>query len=152
MNTQIIRPPGYQKPSGRYLSANFLNQANDSYILVPVDSIQSDYTDGIENITTHRITPGVAGFYNIKGQIRYINAYINNAYYRAAIKLSGAIIDIFELNSPLSTEVSCPVNLINRHFSVTDYLEIYLFKHGDTTAADVSGGSQNTYLELQRVR
>jgi len=152
MNTQIIRPPAFQKPSGRLnLSAEQSNLVSSVGTLVNLDVIPAVFTDGIENIVTHRITPGRAGFYSIVGMVRFIGT-VDCTAYNCSIKVSGVEVCDNQNQAGESGSLSTLCVLPNFYLSASDYVELWAtsFAGGDTV--DIDSTNERTYLALQRVR
>jgi hypothetical protein len=142
-----------QIPSGGlYLDAAVNNHANDSVFLIPLDTKKSGFTDGIESTGDHRITPGVAGYYSIHGCICWSSSFINNSYYQARVYISTNLVAINTSNPNAGGDTFVHISLNPVYLSASDYIELFGWKHGDTTAADVASGSYSTFLSVQRVR
>jgi len=153
MNTQIIRPPAFQRPSGKlYLTGDQLNLVDTVWTLVELNTIFGHYTDGIENVATHRITPGVAGFYSIVGQVFFKNL-LGDRIYGAAIRISNVDVSIFHQNTgPSGTSCSALCNLPNEKLSAVDYIELFAASFSGINTVDIAEGLAYTYLSVQRVR
>lgn len=155
MHTQIIRPPAFQRPSGKlYLSADQLNLVNTIATLVELDTIPTEYKDGIEDTTLHFLKPLRAGFYNVVGQI-YFSACIADKTYYAMLRLSGGT---FISDVPVHTGnqagncVSAKCCLPNQYFSNTDYVQLYGQSFAGVDTVDIDHDVSRTFLALQRVR
>ena len=67
-----VTAPNLSRPSGEVgLGTNQLNIVSGTPTTVLIDTIAAGYADGIENIVTHRITPGVPGWYMMVARIRW---------------------------------------------------------------------------------
>jgi len=132
------------------MSADHENLVNGVETLIPLDTIPAGYTDGIENVVTHRITPGVAGFYSIHGQARLFNTVAAKCY-SAQLRVSGVVKDYFYAHAAASTfavTVSC--HFESFYLSAVNYLELWVMSDAGVDTVDV--GKIGTYLEVQKVR
>ena len=152
MSTIITPAPAYQKPSGKlYLSVSQLNLVNNTLTLVELNSIYTGFTDGIEDTTLHRITPGCAGFYFINGQATFMNV-VAAKNYEAAIRVSGVSWVSFCYGwAGGGTLFSVPVSSLVK-LSATDYIELWVRSQSGDNTVDLSGVRYRTYLSVQRVR
>jgi hypothetical protein len=150
---KITQPPAFQRPSG-YLSLGLQmnNPALDIEVAVNISDVPADFTDGIENGGLHRITPGIAGFYSIYGQVYWIDAFINNNWYQSLLKVSGNIISDNTLMCAANSLLAVPVFKNIWWLNATDFVELYSKHHGDNQTADIKDGVHKTFLCVQRVR
>lgn len=153
MNTQIILPPAYQKPTGRlYLQGDQDNIASGVSTKVEINYVSAEYVDGIEDGVNHRITPGVPGFYTIQGQIVFEEVvadkqYIANIYVNGSPDFSKSY-----AHSSNVGDISASVNIASVWLSATDYMELYGEHNAGVGTVDFAGGRHNTFLIVQRVR
>jgi hypothetical protein len=155
MHTQIIRPPAFQRPSGKlYLSAEQVNLVNSSLTLVELDTIPAAYKDGIENTSLHRITPGKAGFYCIVGQVYFWSCVADKSYF-SLIRISGGAI-VSDVSSHTGNQpgnaVTAKCSLPNQYLSKTDYVQLYAQSFAGVDTVDINPEESRTFLALQRVR
>jgi len=154
MNTQIIRPPARQRPSGYlYLNSVQTNLVDGTPEIVELDTVTSDFFDGIENILTHRITPGIAGYYSIVGNVRF-EQLVGDKCYKAEIKVSGNTKDetiIYVGTGGVGKSIGARCVIPTLHFSATDYVELWATSFADVNTVDISSAI-NTFLSVQRVR
>ena len=151
MSTQIIRPPAFQRPSGRmYLFAVQNNIADGSWVDIVLNAVSADFKDGIEDIANHRIVVDVAGFYFVNGQISLKEAPVNIQYSVRITKNAAAIClavlhnrDLLILRRNFSNIIYC---------SAGDIFEMSVYSADATNATDIQGGENETYLAVQRVR
>lgn len=153
MGNQIISPPAFQRPSGKlYLGSDQLNLVSASMTIVELDTIAAGYADGIENTGTHRITPGVAGFYSIVGQVWFKNV-IADKWYGSAILINAATLEcettIHSSYAAAVTALSCTPNL---YLTATDYVRLAAWSGAGVDTVDICLGRPRTFLCLQRVR
>lgn len=153
MNTQIIRPPAFQRPSGKlYLSADQLNLVDASVTLVELDAIPAAYKDGIENTGTYRITPGRAGFYSIVGQVRFKNVITDKDYYSMIRISGGAFVCEVCAHASYAAAVTAKCCLPNHYFSNTDYVQLWAESFAGVDTVDIDDTEARTFLAIQRVR
>lgn len=153
MNTQIIRPPAFQRPSGKlYLGSDQLNLVSGSATIVQLDTIPAEYKDEIENTGTYRITPGRAGFYSVAGQVTF-KAVVADKNYYAMLRISGAaIICDCGRHSSFAAALTPKCILPGHYFSNTDYIELLAQHFAGVDTVDIDSTEARTFLALQRVR
>jgi hypothetical protein len=150
MNTQIIRPPAFQRPSGyMYLSASQLNLVDTVATLVALNAIGGGFTDGIEDTVTHRITPGKAGRYSVVGIVQFENVIADKSY-QAELRVSGSIVMRDKRHSSLTDKMSARCILPCIRLSETDYLELWATSNAGVDTVDID--NLYTNLMVQRVR
>ena len=151
---EIEHQPAFQRPSGfAYLNNNQLNIPVDTDTLVALDAIHANFDDAIENIVAHRITPVIAGFYSIVGQVSYIDCDLTDAMYFCKIKISGAAFAAIHEVPPCSGGHAFALCCLPTFYlSATDYVELFCRVHSTGATVDVHNGANETYLSLQRVR
>lgn len=148
----IGSPPAILKPTGRlYLNTEQSNIPTGTQTLVNLDTIDSDFTDGIEDTVNHKITPGVAGFYLIVASV-YWSVTVSGKDYYAYIKRSGSYTAAFAKSQADHTgEVSNVVATID-YLSDSDYIELTVGHNAGVDTPDIKAGLQYTSLALQRLR
>ena len=151
MNTQIIRPPAFQRPSGKlYLANAQLDLINTVPTLVIFDAIGSGYKDGIENTVTHRITPGVAGFYSMKS-IVLLSAVLIDKYFTTEIRISGVSRGQMTVQTCFNGLISIPT-LTDFYFTAADFVELWVTSQNGNHEVDIVAGVESSFLSVQRVR
>jgi len=152
MTTRITPAPAYQRPTGKlYLSANQLNLVSGVITLVELDAISANFTDGIEDTANHKITPGIAGFYDVKGQVTFTSV-IADKIYNVYLRLNGVTtkVGLYRHSSIAAfLTISCTVLL---YLSATDYLTLFARSNAGVDTVDVLGQEIYTFLSVQRVR
>lgn len=154
MNTQIIRPPARQKPSGKlFLDSGQLNLVDGVVTNVSLDHIGSNFTDGIENTGTYKITPGIAGLYYVSGQVTFENVVADKYYYAMIKKANGPAVYIaFAQGHSSNTEyLAVPTSTI-AYLTETDFLQLVACSHSGDNTVDIKAGEYFTNLMAQRVR
>ncbi|MBA7557760.1 hypothetical protein ES705_50531 [subsurface metagenome] len=150
MGTQIIRPPTFQRPSGHlYLGTLQTNLMDGMSTLVLLDTIKADFKDGIENIVTHRITPGKAGFYSVYGHIQFISIVADKCY-TAYLKKSGGFAVENPNHASFVHQIGVDAFTPCYYFSEIDYVELWAKSESGTDEVDIS--TVHTRLIVQRVR
>lgn len=151
MGARPIPPPCYQGPSGRlYLNSQQDDIPDDVSTLVELDTIDPDFNDGIENWALHKIIIKTAGFYLVKGKVRYTTITIDKMY-SVEIWVEGVLrlMDYrhaVSINS-VSPEV-CDVMYLNKF----DDIMLYAKHAAGVATIDIKEGRDSTYLTVQRVR
>ena len=152
MHTQIIRPPAFQKPSGKLvLSSNQNNLVDGVLTLAELDTIPSGYTDGIEDVANYKITPGMAGYYLIAASV-YLSSVVADKMYVAYIYKSGSGIAGNILHSKLAEPLIFPMLVPCQYLSATDYLQLWVKSESGDNTVDISAIQEYTYLSVQRIR
>jgi len=152
MTTEIRPPAAHQRPSGKmYLSADQLNLVSAVWTVVELNTISANFGDGIEDTAGHRITPGVAGFYDVKGQVAFKNVIADKSYY-ASVRINGVTYKgVVYDQAAIAANLTVPVNL-HLYLSDTDYLELLAISIAGVNTVDVYAGETRTFLSVQRVR
>lgn len=154
MGAIIGSPPAYQnqRPSGKlYLNNDQLNLVDSAPTLVLLDTIPAAFVDGIENVATHRITPGVAGWYSIAGQVWFDNV-IAAKKYRCAIMVSNQLVAVNYNHSSLADTLSCLCSVPCHYLTAVNYVELWATSFAGVHTVDIGIWEQYTYLAVQRVR
>lgn len=153
MGQDIILPPAFQRPTGKlYLANDQLNLVSGAMTIVQLDTIPPEYTDGIENVGTYGITPGVPGFYSIVGQVWFYNV-VADKWYDSAILINAAT---FECES--SSQSSQPASITTKsvaasiYLTNTDFVRLVAWSGAGVHTVDIGAGRPRTFLNLQRVR
>ena len=152
MTTEIIPAPAKLRPSGKlYLSSDQLNLVHNTWTLVELDTISAGFTDGIEDTTNHRITPGVAAFYDVKGKVCLTNVIADRSYY-AAVRINGSDWKDVDYAQAAIAELLTLRSTSHLYLSATDYLELMVISLAGVNTVDVYAGESRTCLSVQRVR
>lgn len=150
MNTQLIRTPTFQRPSGFLeLSGMKLNLVSGATTLIEFDQIRTGFNDGIEDTANHRITPGKAGFYSIAGAVNFFNTVADKKY-RSLIYISGSDVAANMKHTSIAEAVDLPVSIATIYLSAVDYVELYAYHLAGVDTVDVN--CSDTFLCVQRVR
>ena len=154
MGSSIIIPPAFQRPTGKlYLDDYQINLVSGDETLVELETIPAAYNDGIENVVTHRITPGRPGFYAVVGQVSFM-AIVADKDYEARLKMSGGPsyagrkVTHASRTGTLGVTASTPAH----YFSATDYVELWAVSEAGVDTVDINTTEVFTFLALQRVR
>lgn len=148
----ITRPPCWEQPSGKlYLNTNQLDLVNNIWTVVELNSLTAGFTDGIEDPTNHRITPGVAGFYDVKGQMWFMNVIADKRYLVKILKNAATNVVTGCLQASIA-EYLCVACAAHVYLSATDYLELMAQSRAGVDTVDILAGVEFTHLSVQRVR
>jgi len=149
----IILSPAYQRPSGKLiLDAPQLNLVNLTPTVVLLDVIPAVYVDGIENVGTHRITPGVAGFYSIVGQVSFSSVVADKSYC-CYLTVNGVNVDRNLVHASYATLGVCAKCCQpNYYLSATDFVVLTALSYAGVNTVDVDNSYNSTFLAVQRVR
>ena len=149
---KITNPVANQRPNGKlYLDTVQLNLVHGAETLVLLDTIPASFVDGIENTVTHRITPGVAGWYSIVGHISFSQPVANTCYV-CTVKVSGVIVCISYIHAALAYDVSPNCVLPCHYLTNTDFVELYATSRSGGNTVDIFDLEPKTFLAVQRVR
>ena len=81
MGANANQPCCFHRPHGRsHLGTLQEDIVNDTRTLVELDTISTNFADGIEDLINFRIKPLVSGLYLCFGQVAYENAVIDKLY------------------------------------------------------------------------
>jgi len=161
MGQRISAPPSRfptQAPNGKLYSAN--NQDipdGGAPVLVNLNTIHADFTDGIEDIVNHKITPGVLGWYLVTASICWESATADTRYDLSLTLNPGGIHRLF------NSQVCVLTGGTNAHFfmKVTDvikitdvsrFFELNVVNNHVSDHATLINGHDKTYMTVQRVR
>ena len=129
-----------------------MNIVDATDTLVLLDAIQAGFTDGIEDTVNHRITPAVAGYYSINGQVR-LQELVANVVYQVFVKISGALLLGCEnwVHSSNVNSMMLRCGMPSYYLTATDYLELWVHFYCGANTVDISS-AYSTCLAIQRVR
>ena len=140
------------KPNGKLGMSTTQALATDTWETVELDTIDSDFTDSIEDGTNHKITPGVAGFYIIIGSVGLLTDGQGNYSFAVAVSKNVGleVIGVSQIykSDPLATSIVIGPAVIV-YLSASDYIQLRV----KTTNPDaVVSGDVDTSLVVQRMR
>ena len=149
---KTILESSLQKPSGKmYLTGSQLNLADSVWILVELDTIPAGFTDGIEDVVNHRITPGVAGLYSVMGQVQF-REVVADKKYQVAIWITGGAAEAYSIvQASIADRITANCQTI-LNLSATDSMELKVASIAGVNTVDLWGGIGETYFCVQRVR
>lgn len=151
---QIITPPPFKpEPSGKiYLSGLQLNLVDTVPTLILLDTIATDFNDGIEDVINHRITPGVAGFYYVSAQALLINL-VADKQYTLVVEQSGGDQVEDTRQASLIANLTLKIDYLC-YLAFDEHLELWVTSYAGANTVDVYGQAVNmaTSLSVQRVR
>ena len=152
MFAHINNPPCFQRPSGfLYRSIYQEDLIRNTLTLVELNTIPAEYTDGIENIVTHRIIPGINGFYNISGQVTFFGCGPDS---QCSVRILRNAVEIHRntLQIGAGIQIAPQCNLPCQYLLSTDFLELWAVVYGTLDTVDIMDGIAHTFLTVQRVR
>lgn len=143
---------GIGVPAGRLhktdLQENLVDTV-ETYVLF--DAITTGFTDGIEDVDTDKITPGVAGLYLVQGQVSFINCVADKRY-QAGIYVSNGSHHVYkDSGNGSSTQIDVDVAGM-LWLDADDYVKLTATSYSGDNTVDISGAESNTFLELVRLR
>lgn len=147
MNTQIIRAPAFQRPSGKMIGPAQSSLATGNLIKMLINTIPAHYTDGIEDALNNRIIPGIAGFYNITANIIYEDP-VADTRYTAVTYVTGVQVDANIQHASHENYLTCHCNLASHWLSAVDVVELYAQHFSGGASVNVTSSN----LCVQRVR
>lgn len=152
MTTIITPAPAFQKPSGKmYLDAHQLNLVDAASTLVELNHVSNGFADGIESTALHRITPGQAGYYIVKGMVTFMYI-VANCNYAAGFRINSVTWHSYNIGWPSGGVVYCvPVGDLVK-LTATDYVELWARSYSGDDTVDIYRGLMRTFLSVQRVR
>ena len=155
---RITSPPasadGYvPEPSGfLYLVSDQLNLVNGVFTKILLNGIGAGYTDGIENVVTHRICPGIAGYYSISACVYFQNAVASKNYTAALVDGGGFLqisYSIVHSNSIVNNELTARLTVLKK-MAVDSWVELWAKSESGDNNVDVKSGY--SWMSVQRVR
>lgn len=132
-----------------------LNLVDDAPTLVLLDTVPAMFVDGIENIVTHRITPGVTGWYSIAGKVSFCNP-VAGTNYSCYLQVSDLIVALSYATSHASFGpaiddlLTVQFTLPCYHLTWADFLDLWVISRSGDNTVDI--GHLHTFLSCQRVR
>lgn len=142
-----------QGPTGKlYLGGNQEDLVHNVWTLVELNLIPDEFIDDIENVGTHRITPGVPGWYLATFNIVFVNAVIDKKY-GGEVKINDGITLIQEHRWSHDNRPSVRgVDIV--YLDSDDFVSLYAISLSNDNTVDIYAGdtTYGTYLTLQRVR
>ena len=154
MSTQIIRPPAFQKPSGKlYLLSSQLNLVNGVATKVLFDTIAPNYKDAIEDIANSRIVLNATGFYLVVAHVFLTDTVADKAY-KISIYENGAEKECDYKHSGNNTlfQIGLEFTCLD-YIEAGHYIEVFVTSQSGIDTADIYGGAdKRTFLAIQRIR
>lgn len=139
------------KPCGRlHLNAAMTDLTNTLDTKVLLDGSSTSYGDGTEDTDNNNITPGIAGWYEIIGQVCF-NASVANQEYEVSIKRDLGTRKIKHAHASktgsFTVQIVCVLKL-----SATERIELWCRSRSGDNLTDVYTGTENTFLEVNMLR
>lgn len=140
------------KPSGRaYQGTAIVDTITGQWTRVDLDAISAGFTDGIENLLTNRIIPGVAGLYRIHGSVYFSTSMVADMDFYAAIDISGVYSAQVHIHSAKIGNLVIPVSLLI-WLTAVNYVELYGRQDSGANLIKISPLENACFLEVQRIR
>jgi len=137
-------------PGGElYLNTDQDNLVSGVPTKVELDTVNGEWTDGIEDTGNHRILPGVAGRYLVIGQVMFTNV-IAGKKYEANVQRSGAQRITGYKYSSLTENLTIRISSV-LILTAIQYLELWAVSNADVDTVDIKSGMSYTHLTVQRV-
>jgi len=148
MFVAISSPPSILKPTGNlHLGTHQDNLVDSAQTLVELDTITPNFPDGIEDTVLHKITPAVAGFYDVKAQIGFYDIVVDKVFGMYVYKNnSDTLIQKFvhtSFNYDLYIGGSVLVYLNN-----TDYVTLKAYHSSGVDTICLRAGAADTFLSV----
>lgn len=149
---QIVIP---NRPHGcLFLGTTQLNFASGAWTKILLDTIAANCVDGIEDTANNRITPGVAGWYEISASLYVSAGMVDTVSYLMSLYKNGAGGTQIGLGSIQASGTAEHTIVIPRRrylLTATDYLELFLY-HGSAATVDAAANQAGSWLDVARVR
>lgn len=140
------------KPTGRlFCTTGQLNLVHATPTKVLLDTLDADFTDGIEDAVNSKITPGIAGYYHIIGQV-YFESMVADKAYGSIIYIDGVAKRWSVKDGGISAIRNSVLVMDYFKLSATNYIELWAISYAGDDTVDISGGSHRTWLSVQRQR
>lgn len=148
-----------QTPNGKlYLHHNLDVPHGGAPVLVPMDEIGPDFTDGIEDVVNFNIKPGVLGWYLVIGKVCWESAEADIRYDLSLTLNPGGVHRLFDsqvsCTSGLGTggHFHCKVVDVIKITNVNQYFELNVVNNDLTHHSTIINGLDYTFMTVQRVR
>lgn len=132
-----------------YLNAAQTNLVKATWTKVLLETDEYD-SDTITDTVNNRITPGVAGYYLIIGNLTWSGGFAAAERLSAAIYMNGTAIATNQGNAGGTTYQTNHVSTVI-YMDSNDYVELYGRAGTAGNTADIDAGAPNTYLIVHRM-
>jgi len=147
-----------QTPSGRlYLAGNQNNINHSVETLVLLDTVDPLFTDGIEDVVNHKITPGVAGWYYYSASVCWETVLDQKRYDMMVLRNAGDICIGRDSYTNSGSGLGTAGQGFNKvsdiiYLTAIQFLELWVNHEDLTNNPDIIGGITRAFLTVQRVR
>jgi hypothetical protein len=119
---------------------------NEEWTKIEIDTDSFDPSN-ITDLTNHRITPSVAGYYLVFGEVNVITDGIAFEDFVVAIRKTGGLVTIGGRVSPHGVAIAVSVADIIYLNGTTDYVELFAYQHSNAFK-DLEVQSSANYLSV----
>ena len=126
-----------------YLAADQTDIADTTWTKVLLDT---ENFDSGSHFASNKFTATQPGYYQVCGQVRWINTVADKKYYGAVYKNGESIAEV-AMQSSIVGGLSCPI-ADTIYLADADYLELYAYHDSGAATPDIDGGSRRTYLSV----
>ena len=152
MANQQSAPPSVLSPHGQLCLGTIQeNLVSGATVKVLLDTIETGFTDGIEDTVNNRITPAVLGLYQVTAQIYYMGVVANKRY---GLRVKSSV-DLWVIDGLVhSGEAQNLAVLVSRtmYLSDVEYLELYAQHFAGVDTISINSDSEYTFLSVVRVK
>ena len=133
-----------------YVTAAQDNLTDVTWTTITLDTDTFDFST-ITDLSNYKITPAVAGYYMVLGQVTYANVIAEKTYY-AQIYKNGttATATRSQQNGAATTDVSVTVQDVVL-LDDDDYIQLRGYVNCGAATVDINAGTADTYLILYRL-
>jgi len=126
------------------------NLTDVTWTTITLDTDTFDFST-ITDLSNYKITPAVAGYYMVLGQVTYANVIAEKTYY-AQIYKNGttATATRSQQNGAATTDVSVTVQDVVL-LDDDDYIQLRGYVNCGAATVDINAGTADTYLILYRL-
>lgn len=139
------------KPYARmYVNAAQNNLTDATWTTITLDTDTFD-SGTITDTSNYKITPAVAGYYLVIGQVTFTNVIAEKTY-AAQLYVNGSTVKkiTYMQNGAATTDVSAPVTDVI-YFDSDDYVQLRGYVNCGAATVDINTGTEDTNLVLYRL-
>lgn len=135
-----------------YLGTDQTNLVNGTWTTIALDTIAPNFSNGIEDISNNKITPGIAGLYLIVGSVSFYNVVVDKEYGVKITKNAGfSNIAIKDYKYASMVAYSLKIATIC-YLSATDYIQLRAMSRSGDNTVDVESAEINTSLAITKLQ
>ena len=147
----VVMVSGNMPAFSAYLSAS-QNITVSTWTKIAYNTKVFDTASVYDNATNYRITPLIAGYYQINATFAANSTATNPTNSGIAIYKNGSIYNQCNSAGSTVTSVNPAISAVVYLNGSTDYIEIYAYMNGGTGTLQAFGGSTYTYFSGSLVR